>query len=110
MQSAAPGQRGYTKLPPKSRTEKWRHQESTAFCIRATGWRILIEVRVGHDLTHIAFEVDDLETLGRHAAALGYPFSDGPTATGTGSLIAFLDAPEGYEIELIQRTNPEANP
>ena len=67
-------------------------------------------VKVGHDLTHLAFEVDDMEAFGRHAAALGYPFSDGPTATGTGSVIAFLDAPEGYEIELIQRTNPGATP
>ena len=33
----------------------------------------------------------------------GYPLSDGPTPTGDGSLIAFIDAPEGYEVELIQR-------
>jgi lactoylglutathione lyase len=29
-------------------------------------------------------------------------FSDGPTTTSTGTVFAFLDAPEGYEIELIQ--------
>jgi lactoylglutathione lyase len=34
---------------------------------------------------------------------LGVKLSDGPTRTGTGSVIAFVDAPEGYEIELIQR-------
>jgi lactoylglutathione lyase len=28
--------------------------------------------------------------------------SDGPTKTGSGSTIAFIDAPEGYEIELIE--------
>jgi lactoylglutathione lyase len=60
-------------------------------------------VKVGFDLTHLAFEVEDMEAFGRHAAALGYPFSDGPTATGGGTVIAFLDAPEGYEVELIQR-------
>jgi lactoylglutathione lyase len=60
-------------------------------------------VSMGPDLTHLAFEVEDLEAFGRHAAAKGYPFSDGPSPSGTGSVIAFIDAPEGYEIELIQR-------
>ena len=59
-------------------------------------------VVVGPDLTHLAFEVDDLETFAREAAAKGYPLSDGPHSTGS-SKIAFIDAPEGYEIELIQR-------
>ena len=62
------------------------------------------EVKVGHDITHLAFEVDDLDAFAKHAAAKGFPLSDGPTPTGTGSVIAFVDAPEGYEIELIQRT------
>jgi lactoylglutathione lyase len=60
-------------------------------------------VKVGYDITHLAFEVDDLEAFAKHAAAQGYPLSDGPTPTGSGSVIAFVDAPEGYEIELIQR-------
>ena len=59
-------------------------------------------VIVGPDLTHLAFEVDDLDAFARHAAAQGYPLTDGPTPTGSGSIIAFVDAPEGYEIELIQ--------
>src|SRR6478752_7547073 len=56
-------------------------------------------VQVGPDLTHLAFEVEDLEAFAKHAAAKGYPLSDGPTPTGTGSVIAFIDAPEGYEVE-----------
>ena len=60
-------------------------------------------VNVGFDITHLAFEVEDLDTFAREAAAKGYPLSDGPTQTGSGSVIAFIDAPEGYEIELIQR-------
>lgn len=59
-------------------------------------------VQVGPDLTHLAFEVEDLEAFAKHAAAKGYPLSDGPTQTGSGSVIAFIDAPEGYEVELIQ--------
>src|SRR5216110_603347 len=59
-------------------------------------------VMIGPDLTHLAFEVDDLDKFAKHAATKGYPLSDGPHATGTGR-IAFIDAPEGYEIELIER-------
>ena len=59
-------------------------------------------VAVGPDLTHLAFEVDDLEKFAREAAAKGYPLSDGPHTSGS-SKIAFIDAPEGYEIELIER-------
>ena len=62
-------------------------------------------VKVGFDLTHLAFEVEDMEALARHCAALGYPLSDGPHQSGSG-IIAFIDAPEGYEIELIQKTKP----
>jgi lactoylglutathione lyase len=61
------------------------------------------EVKVQPDLTHLAFEVEDMEAFARHAAAKGYPLSDGPTTTSSGSVIAFIDAPEGYEIELIQK-------
>jgi lactoylglutathione lyase len=60
-------------------------------------------VQVGPDLTHLAFEVDDMEAFGRHCAAKGHPFADPPEKSGSGSIIAFLDAPDGYEIELIQR-------
>jgi lactoylglutathione lyase len=60
-------------------------------------------VSVGPDLTHLAFEVDNIEAFAKHSSALGYPLSDGPTETGSGSIIAFIDAPEGYEVELIQR-------
>ena len=59
-------------------------------------------VQVGPDLTHLAFEVEDIEAFAKHSAALGYPLSDGPHTTSSGSVIAFIDAPEGYEIELIQ--------
>jgi len=60
-------------------------------------------VQVGPDLTHLAFEVEDIEAFAEHSTALGYPLSDGPTKTSSGSVIAFVDAPEGYEVELIQR-------
>jgi lactoylglutathione lyase len=58
-------------------------------------------VTMGPDVTHLAFEVDDMEAFALHAAARGYPLSDGPTESSSGCF-AFIDAPEGYEIELIQ--------
>ena len=60
-------------------------------------------VLVGPDLTHLAFEVDDIEAFARHTASKGYPFSDGPDRSGSGSAIGFIDAPDGYEIEIIQK-------
>jgi lactoylglutathione lyase len=61
-------------------------------------------VQVQADLTHLAFEVASLEEFGKHLAEHDLKYSDGPTykEDGTGGF-AFIDAPEGYEIELIQR-------
>jgi lactoylglutathione lyase len=66
-------------------------------CFRAGG-----PVNVQPDLTHLAFEVDSLEEFGRHLASLGLKYSDGPHLDPDGGGIAFIDAPEGYEVELIQ--------
>src|SRR6266481_4475486 len=60
-------------------------------------------VQVQPDLTHLAFEVDSLEAFGQHLASLGLKYSDGPTVKPDGSGFAFVDAPEGYEIEIMQR-------
>ena len=60
-------------------------------------------VNVGSDITHLAFEVDDIEAFAKQSTAKGYPLTDGPHKSGSGSVIAFIDAPEGYEVELIQR-------
>lgn len=59
------------------------------------------EVTMCPDLTHLAFEVEDLEVFAKHAESKGFPLSDGPTESSSGTF-AFIDAPEGYEIELIQ--------
>ncbi len=61
-------------------------------------------VQVQPDLMHLAFEVDDLTAFAAQLKAKGFALSDGPTQTGSGSVIAFIDAPEGYEVELIQRS------
>jgi lactoylglutathione lyase len=60
-------------------------------------------VQVQPDLTHLAFEVDSLDEFAKHLAAHGLKYSDGPTTSSSGTTFAFIDAPEGYEIELIQK-------
>ena len=62
-------------------------------------------VEVQEDLTHLAFTVESLEAFGEHLKKLGMAWSDGPTmkADVSGGF-AFIDAPEGYEIELIERS------
>jgi lactoylglutathione lyase len=96
-------------------TEVSRHSSprgSTLVFFKAPGSEEQIEicnypksgpVHVQADLTHIAFEVDDLEAFAKQTAAKGYPLSDGPTVTSSGSKIAFIDGPEGYEFELIEK-------
>ena len=50
----------------------------------------------------VTFEVESLEAFGRHLAAHGLKYSDGPHLKESGGGFAFIDAPEGYEVELIQ--------
>lgn len=59
-------------------------------------------VQVQPDLTHLAFSVTSLAEFGQHLAAHGLKYSDGPTLRASGGGFAFIDAPEGYEIELIE--------
>jgi lactoylglutathione lyase len=59
-------------------------------------------VQVQTDLTHLAFQVDNLEEFGKHLEKHGVKYSDGPHIKENGSGFAFVDAPEGYEIELMQ--------
>jgi len=60
-------------------------------------------VQVQPDLTHLAFEVNNLDEFAKHLAQYGLKYSDGPTTSSSGTTFAFIDAPEGYEIELIQK-------
>ena len=96
-------------------TEVKRHKSprgSELVFLQAAGSEELIElcflpgsesVKVQPDLTHLAFEVDSLAEFEKHLARLGLKYSDGPVTSSTGTTFAFVDAPEGYEIELIQK-------
>ena len=54
-------------------------------------------VKVQEDLIHLK-----RETI-RALTAQSVRITDGPTASSSGSRFIFIDAPDGYEIELIQR-------
>ena len=60
-------------------------------------------VQVQPDLMHLAFEVDDIKAFVAQLEKKGYKLSDELTKTSSGAIIAFLDAPEGYEVEVIQK-------
>jgi len=61
-------------------------------------------VKVQEDLMHLAFEVENMEEFASHLEQVGYSFSDGPTKSSSGSVFAFVDAPEGYEVEVIEKS------
>jgi lactoylglutathione lyase len=60
-------------------------------------------VKVQDDLVHLAFQVEHLDDTITSLNAKGITITDGPTQTSSGSRFIFIDAPDGYEIELIER-------
>lgn len=60
-------------------------------------------VQVQADLIHLAFQVDSLDRTIASLNEQGVTITDGPTQTSSGSRFIFIDAPDGYEIELIER-------
>lgn len=60
-------------------------------------------VKVQEDLVHLAFQVDSLEETIAALNEKGVRITDGPTTTSSGSRFIFIDAPDGYEVELIER-------
>ena len=60
-------------------------------------------VKVQEDLVHLAFQVESLDETIASLTAKGVKITDGPTQTSSGSRFIFIDAPDGYEVELIER-------
>jgi lactoylglutathione lyase len=61
-------------------------------------------VKVQEDLVHLAFQVESLNDTIASLNAKGVKITDGPTQSSSGSRFIFIDAPDGYEIELIERS------
>jgi lactoylglutathione lyase len=60
-------------------------------------------VKVQEDLVHLAFQVENLDDTIEELGAKQIRVTDGPTTTSSGSRFIFIDAPDGYEVELIER-------
>ena len=60
-------------------------------------------VKVQEDLIHLAFQVDNLDETIAQLTEKQIKITDGPTKTSSGSRFIFIDAPDGYEVELIER-------
>lgn len=60
-------------------------------------------VEVQEDLVHLAFEVENLDDTIAALNQKGVKITDGPTQSSSGSRFIFIDAPDGYEVELIEQ-------
>ena len=60
-------------------------------------------VTVQEDLVHLAFEVENLDDTIQALTSKQIKITDGPTRTASGNRFIFIDAPDGYEVELIER-------
>ncbi len=60
-------------------------------------------VRVQEDLIHLAFQVESLDDVIEQLGTKQIRITDGPTTSSSGSRFIFIDAPDGYEVELIER-------
>ena len=61
-------------------------------------------VNVPEDLFYLIFEVDNMDDTIRMLEAKQIKITDGPTQTPSGSRLIFISAPDGYEVELVERS------
>ena len=55
--------------------------------------------------THFAFEVDDLNAYLNKAKSMGIEIVGGPLNRGLGATQAYMQDPDGYQVELFERTD-----
>ena len=54
-------------------------------------------------MLHLAFRVEDLEAVLARAVAAGATVRSGPYTLPSGSIVAFVQDPDGYDVELVQK-------
>ncbi|MGE5708119.1 MAG: VOC family protein [Bacteroidota bacterium] len=59
------------------------------------------DFHVDEDILHLAFSVPDIQEAVARLRAAGVPITEEPMQLGGGTWIAFVEDPDGYEIELI---------
>ena len=60
------------------------------------------DFKLDEDIIHIAFEVDDITATVAALRSNGVKITEEPSSNPSGSRIAFVEDPDGYEIELVQ--------
>lgn len=61
------------------------------------------EFEVSPRVMHLAYRVDDLAAIRAKAEAHGATTRTGPYTLPSGSIVAFLLDPDGYDLELVQK-------
>jgi lactoylglutathione lyase len=61
-------------------------------------------VEVPDDLFYLIFEVENMDETIRMLNEKQIKITDGPTQTPSGSRLLFIAAPDGYEVELVERS------
>ncbi len=61
------------------------------------------DFELAEDIFHLAFAVEDLPGTVERMRAAGVPITEEPVRTASGSQMAFIADPDGYEIELLAR-------
>ncbi|MEM7112030.1 MAG: VOC family protein [Chloroflexota bacterium] len=59
--------------------------------------------------THFAFEVDDLDGYIARAKVMGIQIVGGPLNRGLGAKQLYTQDPDGYQVELFERTDEQAS-
>lgn len=62
------------------------------------------DFELDEDIFHIAFQVEDMAQAIEMLRRQGVKITEEPSQTSSGSWIAFIEDPDGYEIELISRS------
>lgn len=59
------------------------------------------DFKLDEDIFHLAFEVKGMKQVVEKMRAAGVKITDEPMQTSSGSWMAFIEDPDGYEIELL---------
>lgn len=61
------------------------------------------DFKLDEDVLHLAFAVDDMQQAIAHMRQNGVKVTEEPAPMGGGGFMAWVEDPDGYEIELLQR-------
>lgn len=105
----------YTELFDMKLTEERRLEDCTLYFLTDSSGNVQIELtynddtpadgyKNGNAFGHFAFYCDDLDKFTSKLNSMGYKYLYEPfDLTGKGSKIAFINDPDGNEIELIEK-------